>query len=218
MKPIIGIIARISEENGKPIIMCMDNYRNAVIKAGGIPIIITPPQTINYSKDVVNKMTKEEKDIVKRQIDLVQGVIMPGGSRAYEFDKYICELCQDKPLFGICMGMQIMCNYDNDNSNLKVEEHYSPNDYVHTVKINKDSYLYSIIKEEEITVNSLHNYCVSNSGSYDICGNSDDIIEAVEKGKSFNIGVQWHPEKNYDTDIISQRLFEKFISKAKKAI
>ena len=45
----------------------------------------------------------------------------------------------------------------------------------------------------------------------------DGLIEAVEKKQEdFNIGVQWHPEKNFDTDIYSQRLLKAFIEAAKK--
>jgi len=44
----------------------------------------------------------------------------------------------------------------------------------------------------------------------------DGLIEAVEKKEEdFNFGVQWHPEKNYDTDIQSQRLFKAFIEASK---
>lgn len=95
------------------------------------------------------------------------------------------------------MGMQTMCNYNNDNANIKIENHYSEKDYKHLMKINKNSKLYSILKEDEILVNSFHNYKVPNAGSYEAVGFSNDIIEAVEnKENLFNIGLQWHPEKN----------------------
>lgn len=225
MKPIIGIVGRPSEnENKKTTIIVLDNYRKAVIQAGGIPLLILPPQNVDYDhnnpKDV-EALTDLEKEIIKRQIDLVDGIIMPGGTKTYEYDKYICELAQNKPLLGICMGMQVMCNYDNNNQNILNETpiHQQPDeDYVHEVIIDDTSYLYDIIKEKQFKVNSRHNYHVSNSGSYNVCGHSDDgLIEAIYKDAPFNIGVQWHPEKNYDTDVISQRLFEKFIEEAKKA-
>ena len=219
MKPIIGIVARsgLNKEN-KPIFEVLDNYRKAIIKAGGIPIVILPPQLVDYNTNEVKHLTEIDKEILKKQVDLVQGVLMPGGTRAYDYDRYICEISQNKPLLGICMGMQIMCNYNNDNKNIKLEDnsHQQPDkEYVHEVIIDKNSYLYEIIKEEKILVNSRHNYTVANSGSYKVVG-TNKIIEAVEKEGSFNIGVQWHPEKT--DDIISQRLFNKFIEEAKKVI
>lgn len=216
MKPIIGIVGRPGF-NIKSTIEVLDSYRIAIIKAGGIPILILPTQKIEYydNKNIYS-LTEEEKNMLKRQIDLVDGILLQGGSICYEYDKYICSVSQNKPILGICMGMQVMCNYNNDNKNIKIENHQSNDDYVHIININKDSYLYKILKEEKIKTNSKHNYKVQNSGSYNICGKSGGVIEAIEKENGFNIGVQWHPEKNYDKDIFSQRLFKEFINKSKK--
>ena len=116
------------------------------------------------------------------------------------------------------MGMQTMCNYNNDNYNLKIEDgsHKSENDYTHNVTINKNSKLYQILNKENIMVNSFHNYKVSNSGDYKTVAVCDDVIEAVEKKEDlFNIGLQWHPEKNYDKDLNSEQIFKAFIEAAK---
>lgn len=216
MKPIIGIVGRPGF-NKKTTIEVLDSYRIAILKSGGIPILILPTQTIEYygNKDI-DKLTLEEKDILKKQIDLVDGILLQGGSIAYEYDKYICKISQNKPILGICMGMQVMCNYDNDNKNIKIENHQSEDDYVHEVTIDKNSYLYSILNNDKFKTNSKHNYKVLNSGSYKGVGICDNVIEAVEKGNNFNIGVQWHPEKNYDSDVISQKLFKEFINHCKK--
>lgn len=217
MKPIIGIIGRPGF-NQKTTIEVLDSYRIAIIKSGGIPILILPTQTVEYYNNKnISLLTMQEKDMLKRQIDLVDGILLQGGSVCYEYDKYICSIAQSKPILGICMGMQVMCNYENDNKNIKIDKHQSNDDYVHDVYINKNSYLYKILKEEKIKTNSKHNYKVQNSGSYNICGKSGDVIEAIEKGTGFNIGVQWHPEKNYDNDIYSQRLFREFIYHSKKS-
>jgi len=222
MKPIIGIVGRndLSHTN-KPTICTFENYRKAIINYGGIPILILPPQQINYyeknPKDVT-PLTIEEKEIIITQINLCDGIIMPGGSKIFEYDKFICDYCNKKyiPLLGICMGMQIMCNYNNDNKNIKIENHFSETDYKHLVKINKNSKLYDILKKEEILVNSFHNYKVPNTGNYETVGITDNIIEAVEKKENyFNIGLQWHPEKNYDKDLNSKKIFEEFIKSAK---
>ena len=220
MKPIIGIIGRsdFSTEE-KSTISVFDKYRQAIIHYGGIPIIILPSQTIDYHEIMprdTQKLTNEEKSILKQQVELCHGIIMPGGDRIYEYDNYICDYCNKKqiPLLGICMGMQIMCNYNNENRNIKNETngHYSQNNYKHLVKIDNSSKLFNIIKEKEILVNSLHNYHVPNSGSYQAVAYCDDIIEAIEKKEDlFNIGVQWHPEKNYSKDLNSKNIFTNFI-------
>ena len=48
MGPIIGILTRSGvNENGTPVEYCMESTRRAIIKAGGVPIMLTPPQDIN---------------------------------------------------------------------------------------------------------------------------------------------------------------------------
>lgn len=221
---IIGIVGRPFETNkSKLSIGTLENYRKAIIKSGGIPILILPPQDIDYynkSLSEISPLTSKEKEILEKQIDLCDGVLMPGGTVMHEYDKYICNYCNrnDIPLLGICMGMQVMCNYNNDNENIKIEDgsHYEDIQYKHDIDINKDSILYDILKEENINVNSFHRYKVSNSGSYKISAKNNDVIEAVEKDGKFNIGLQWHPEKNYDNDINSKKIFKKFINACKQ--
>ena len=224
MKPIIGIIGRsdLSEKN-KSTICVFDNYRKAVLHYGGIPIAILPPQTIDYHELMPKdsgSLTLEEKQIIEAQLELCDGIIMPGGSRRYEYDIYICDYCNKKqiPLLGIRMGMQVMCSYNNQNKNIKIEDnsHHSEEEYKHLVTIDKTSKLFDILKETEILVNSFHNYHVENSGSYKAVGYCKDIIESVEKKEDlFNIGVQWHPEKVYQKDLNSQKLFTEFIKCAR---
>lgn len=227
MKPIIGIIGRVNKEKAsKPTISVLDNYRNAIIKAGGIPILILPPQPIEYEDTLpkdTSPLTDQDIQILNEQLKLVNGILMPGGHRMYEYDLYIANFANEHsiPLFGICLGMQIMSKLNNNNLNQKIDtdiHNQKDKDYVHEVNINKNSLFYSIVKEESFKVNSHHNYKITDSGSYDIVGYSNDnIIEVIEKkNNNFNIGVQWHPEKNYDNDIISQRLFIYFIEQAKK--
>ena len=92
----------------------------------------------------------------------------------------------------------------------------SKKNYKHLVTIEKNSKLFDILKEEKILVNSFHDYKVENSGSYKVPAICNDVIEAVEKKEDpFNIGVQWHPEKNYDKDLNSNKIFTEFIRCAK---
>lgn len=220
---IIGIVGRPNiSVGGKNNIMVLEEYRKVVLEYGCIPILILPTQNIDYyvkKLDEIDKLTDKEKEMINKQINLCDGIIMPGGNKTYEYDKYICEYCNknDIPLLGICMGMQVMCNYDNDNKNIKIEDgsHSSNDIYKHDVNILRDSKLYEIIGSDSIKVNSYHNYKVSSSGSYRVSAICDGIIEAVEKEGRFNIGVQWHPERLMD-DTNSKKLFKKFINSLKK--
>ena len=222
MKPIIGIIGNSDISTKEKNTICVfDNYRKAIIKYGGVPILILPPQLVNYENDEVGHLTNLDIEILNLQLKLCDGFVLQGGTRRFEYHTYICEYANKNkiPLLGICMGMQTMCNYNNDNKNIlnENEMHKSPDlDEVHEIIINKDSNLYKIIGQEKFIVNSNHNFHVPNSGSYKAAGLSDDnLIEAVEKEGYFSIGVQWHPEKKYES-VISNKLFTSFIEACKK--
>ena len=224
VKPIIGIIGNEDYSYlNRNSIGVFENYRKAIIKYGGVPILILPPQEINYhetsTKNNLN-LNEDEKQILIAQIKLCNGIVIPGGHKIFKYHKFICDYCNKNnlPLLGICMGMQTMCDYNNDNLNIKIENelHKSEDDYVHKVEIKKNSKLFDILNEKEILVNSFHNYKVPNSGSYEISATCDDVIEAIEKKEDlFNIGLQWHPEKNYDKDLNSKKIFISFIEAAK---
>ena len=213
---IIGIVSRPNiSKQGRCNTMVLEDMRKAVIEFGAVPISILPPQNIDYfdkKLDEIPPLTDKEKQLLEEQINLCNGIIMPGGTVMHEYDKYVCEYCNKKniPILGICMGMQIMCNYNNDNKNIKIEDGIDRSEmFDHDLTINKDSILYNI------TVNSFHKYKVSNSGSYKVSAKNNDIIEAVEKEGTFNIGLQWHPERSLE-DENSRKIFEKFINSCKK--
>ncbi|MBQ6283142.1 MAG: gamma-glutamyl-gamma-aminobutyrate hydrolase family protein [Bacilli bacterium] len=184
-KPIIGIVGRKDNE----IIKVNNSIVKAIIKCGGNPILILPSNRL--------------KDILK----ICDGIVMPGGTDIYDYDKYICNYAieNDIPLFGICLGMQIMVN----TIELNIKNH---NNVTHKITTIKGSIIGKIIGNSY--VNSRHNYHVVDVGNYKVTAYSDDgIIEAIEyPNKKFNIGVQWHPEDMIDFDIKQFNLIKEFIN------
>ena len=167
---------------------------------GGIPHIILPTQDMVYMNNRETPLTDEDKEILNAQIDMCDGILMPGGDFMYFYDRYICDRANEKdmPLLGICMGMQTMCNYNNENRNIFIEGHKDlEHNYVHSVNILPGTKLYDIVGKSKIMVNSIHRTKVPNAGDYTISARAEgDIIEAIEKkDKLFNLGVQWHPER-----------------------
>lgn len=222
MKPIIGIVGTVDYSTNNNTICIFEDYSKAIIKYGGIPIGILPPQLINYSStpSEIIKLTSNEKEILINQINLCNGIIVPDCSKRFEYHNFVCDYCSKKqiPLLGIGLGMQVMSSYNNDNQNIKIENnfHNGKRIYKHLVEIDKNSKLFNILKEKQILVNSFHDYKIKNSGSYKISAICGNVIEAIKKKQDpFNIGVQWHPEKNYDKDLNSKRLFTYFIECAK---
>lgn len=231
MKPFIGIVGRCGFTTSDEVnnIRVPEKYRIAIIKSGGVPLIISPPQLIEYQDAIpsqIDKLTEEEKDILTRQLDLCSGILIPGGLKRFEYDLFIMDyaLKHDIPVLGICLGMQIMTMVDKDGNyvlNLeKVENHAEyDNRLVHDVKISHDSKLYSIILKDSFKVNSRHRMMVSNPGTFKVCGrSSDDVIEYIEReDKKFMIGVQWHPEMMLD-DIDQMKIFKSFVEACKECL
>jgi len=193
---IIGIITRkaVSEE-GHNISIIYKDIEKSIIDSGGVPIGIT--LTSNY----------------KNQIDMCDGIIFQGGDDFEEYDlvslKYIYDI--DKPVLGICLGMQLMGVLFNGEL-MDVKNHKKTLSYVHSVKINKNSKVYNILKKDFIKVNSRHKSVLKNT-SLKVSGISNDgYIEIIEdSNKKFFIGVQWHPENMINYDEIQNNLFKYFI-------
>lgn len=218
MKPIIGIVGRINDDY----IGIKDEVRNAVIKCGGIPISILPTKRIEYNnvlecKDILTAV--EENDLIS-EIKLCDGIIMPGGSLIFNYDKFICKYAIDNniPILGICLGMQIMATYINDSlKHIDNENHNTKDLYVHSVTTRPNSILNDIFGDF-LMVNSRHNEQVIKVGDYIITAISeDDIIEGIEYPfNTFNVGVQWHPESMIEYDKKQFELMKLFISKCIK--
>ncbi len=226
IKPIIGIVGRLY--SGDDNIICVEEIRLAVIKMGGIPLLILPLDNIDISKkSPCNEPFYSEEEIkdLENILNLCDGFVLPGGDTWYCLDEIVIDYAVkwDKPLLGICLGMQVLSKvlgkderiaYDNTIKNNTFINHLEPNkDYAHSVIIDNDSKLYSIINEEKIWVNSRHSYHVPKL-DYTLVSarSSDGLIEGVElKDKKFIIGVQWHPESNLE-DKYSKKLFRAFFS------
>ena len=224
MRPIIGIVSRVEYpgETGKLIIN--EHYRRAIVKYGGNLMAIVPPQEIDYTKvkcSEQGKLTAEDKEMLIDQINKCDGILMPGGFKVNNFDRFICEYAieNDIPLLGICLGMQIMANYKNEEFHVEKNdsfiEHRVEDGLVHDVTLDLNSKLYNIIKNERFPVTSRHFYHVNPNSIFDISSVSDDnYIESIEmKNKKFIIGVQWHPECMDDET--SRKLFKYFIDVCK---
>ena len=121
------------------------------------------------------------------------------------------------------MGMQLMANIDNKENCIvanetEINHRQSNTNYVHKVKIKKNTLLNSIIKKNKINVNSCHNYHVSKVNKFIISSYSEDgIIESIElPEKKFVLGVQWHPEKMTSYDLEANKIIDSFIDACNK--
>lgn len=224
-KPIIGIVGR-SDKSSEDynIICCFENVRRSIKKHGGIPILILPNQDLDYeisSPKEIDRLNQNEKEDLKKVIDLCDGIVMPGTYKLFEYDRFIYEysLSKDIPILGICGGMQLMGIVDNEEkdilvkNNTKLEHFQREVKYVHKINIIKDTLLSKIINKKVIEINSRHNYHLSKVNNLKVSAYSEDgFIEAIEMpNKRFVLGVQWHPESMLEYDENSNNIFKFFI-------
>jgi len=235
MKPLIGITTNQSTNAyGQPTIMLMQSYVNAVIQAGGVPILI--PSLI----------TEDGWDAAYSRLD---GILFSGGGdisldfftgdphpRIDNVDvqrdsvelKFVQAAASDgKPFLGICRGCQVvnvalggtLYTHIPDQLPNALDHDYPGNKrtvLVHEVKIDEGTRVAEIYGEPIIKVNSLHHQGLKDiAPSLRVAGHSSDgLVEAVElPHHPFGLAVQWHPE--WLTDQASTRnLFRKFVESA----
>lgn len=204
-KPIIGITFRASINDNREIYKVNKSIVEKVKENGGIPILI-----LEYNETI---------------LDICKGFIIPGGNTWNKLDESIIlyALNNNKPLLGICAGMQALGNLmyfnsDKSDKTIKVNSISNINHnilkdcYIHKININK-GILFDILGKKEIEVNSRHNDTIVNNSAFKVEAISDDnIIEAISLNPLV-IGVQWHPEDLQDEN--SNKLFKYLIEKSK---
>lgn len=207
---------------------------NAVLKSGGIPIILpnsAPENVTDY-------------------IDTFDGVLFLGGFDVdptfyYEEphmnlgqtyiprDRFEIELVKQsllagKSIFGICRGMQVINvalggtlyqDLSEDPAAQMKHSQTSPGNLpTHHVNVESDSRLFTLLGERPY-VNSRHHEAVKELAPSlrSVAYADDHVIEAIESIDSDQImAVQWHPENMYKHYTEMQDLFRDFVKRSEK--
>ncbi len=130
-----------------------------------------------------------------------------------------------KPIFAICYGMQTLNVWRTGT----LIQHLSqiPIDHeagarilqAHSIEIEPGSRLHQLAGACDVPVNSSHHQSVAVPGAgLRIVAKSpkDGVIEALEGTAEDHwlVAVQWHPERTFESEPLSRRLFEDFASAA----
>lgn len=131
------------------------------------------------------------------------------------------------PLLAICRGMQILnvalggslIQHIPDQVPNAIRHEFDYDDYTrradvtHTVESVPGSRLAGIMGALQIGVNSFHHQAVERLAESlrAVACAPDGIIEAVEGGPGFVLGVQWHPEDMFEADAGMLGLFRAFV-------
>ena len=239
IKPMIGICTRKMDKEFFPSVGAPRSYVEAVIRAGGIPILMP------------FELAGEDQ---ARLLDSLDGVIFTGGGDlAVEFyggtmsdlvtdidndrDRFEMDLAKlvlesDLPVLGICRGLQLL-NVAMGGSLIEdipsevadaVAHPYVEGDafdkLVHSIEIKEDSLLGEVCGVKELQVNSLHHQGIRKvaDGLDAVAWAPDGVVEgAVMQDRAFGVLVQWHPEC-LPEEAHAQALFAAFVQAAQKKV
>ena len=239
MKPLIGIscCTKLFGPYGTPNHSASDTYVRATdLVVGGVPVLI--PANGSHA-DVATLLARLDGIILTGSRsnvhpDHYQGP--PHGEGTPEDanrDAVTLQLVRGAvaagiPLLAICRGMQEFNVALGGSLHQRLQDlpdridHSTPlqaNPLVrtgkaHGVRIVKGSWLHRIAGGCEIAVNSLHNQGVDRlaPGLVAEATAPDGTIEAIRAVASpaLAVGVQWHPEYDWEHDPVSRRIFEAF--------
>ena len=153
------------------------------------------------------------------------------GRDQFELDLFNHALSLKMPVLGICRGLQLINIALGGTLILDLEaagrvNHRNMNgiDYIHQVKIERDSLLATVSGISEGVVNSAHHQAIERIAETLIvnCLSDDGIIEGIEwkekQNRSPMFGVQWHPERieNKEINPLSQNIKAWFFEEASK--
>ena len=134
------------------------------------------------------------------------------------------------PLFAICFGIEslnvsrggtLIQDIVSQHPNAIKHEQGAPRDrHSHRVRLLEDSIVGQLAGAESAPVNSHHHQAIETLGRELVATAwaPDGLVEAVEDPRSdrFVVGVQWHPELDWERDAFSRALFERFVDEARK--
>jgi putative glutamine amidotransferase len=215
-KPLIALTLdyETSKEYSKyPWYAIRENYFTSIEESGGIGVGIP-----HNMKDIVSLLHKIDGLVITGgNFDIDPNIF--GESNVHKtvklkenrtnFELLAAEIMlkQNKPVLGICGGEQLINVLykgsliqhipDEIKNPIEHEQKNPRNEAGHSVTIQENTKLYSIISKQNIMVNSAHHQAIKVPGKGLIVNalSNDGVIEGIEDPtKTFCIGVQWHPE------------------------
>ena len=222
-KPIIAITGNFVDGETR----IADRYYKSIVKAGGIPFIMPPladkDVIINTLDRVDGLLLTGGGDVNPLWVGEEPSPSLRSINRERdEAELLTVSLAYNRniPILGICRGIQVLASALGGTVDQDIAEAFSAshsvnnsgqtqhalikhsqdadrNEPTHTVKISKDTTLYSIYNTEYLAVNSMHHQAVRSGGKrFNVSAIAPDgVIEAIESNEFKPImGVQWHPE------------------------
>lgn len=120
------------------------------------------------------------------------------------FDFYCIDLFvrHEKPILGICRGMQLLNVYLGGNLLQHIDAQAHAPSHIHNIQLTSRSFLHQLYPNT-VSVNSYHHQVVGHLGKGLIASAHSDeaYVEAIEHVNHKIFGVQWHPELQKDDQL-----------------
>lgn len=218
-------------DSGRNSMWMLPGYFDGIMEAGGFPVMLplsSSPKILYEALRRCDGFLLTGGDDVDPMVYHASRSLKCGESCSArdEMESWLIPkiLKSDKPLLGICRGIQILNAVLGGTlyQDLPSEHHSSvihcmkpPYDReIHKVSLVEGSFLHQIFKTDLIGVNSYHHQAVKEvADQLEVEAWSEDgLCEAVSvKGAHFAHALQWHPEFSYKTDPRSRRIFSEFM-------
>lgn len=240
-RPLIGITAYDYQRPpmGWRYDVCYGRNADVIEQAGGLPVLIPSNLQQDSLREIYERLdgvmlpgggdvspTRYNEDNQTKLYDI-------SDNRDHtEINLMQWSVEDDLPVLGICRGIQVMnvamggSLVQDIPSTIETDERHSikvPDEerskILHSVIIQRDSLLASVIGETQIRVNSIHHQSIKDLAPtlQKVAQADDGIIEGVEMpDKHFVLGVQWHPEDMVADDERMVNLFQTFVDVAHK--
>ena len=215
-KPLIALTLDYETTHGYskyPWYAIRENYFTSIEESGGIGVGIP-----HNMKDIISLLYKIDGLVITGgnfdidpnkfgETSVHQTVKLKENRTNFELLAAEIMLNQNKPVLGICGGEQLINVLykgsliqhipDEIKNPIEHEQKNPRHEPGHSVRIQDNTKLHSIISTNDIMVNSAHHQAIKTPGNGLIVNalSADGIIEGIEDPtKNFCIGVQWHPE------------------------
>ena len=240
-RPRVGIPWRTVQEETENKRVKIQNYEEAVRKAGGEPALLPLNRSAELQRLLLTLdgfvLPGSPADVEPREYGSVnRGLSEPADPLREQTDRAILQhaFAEKKPVLAICYGCQLLNVYLGGKliQDLKAETGTAiphrkkdlvpeaTDDPVHGAALEPGSRLAMIAGGTQAVVNSSHHQAIQEPGkNLRITSRaSDGTIEGVEWTGDSNwvVGVQWHPERMFG-DVFSERLFREFVTAAANA-